>query len=346
MFSFRTRAFLFFAIACLHSTAFATADGPDFYRVQDLPEGATLELRAEPRANAAVIDRLSPDAQCLRNLGCQGGLSFEEYNTLSPEDRQRRLVANPRWCRVDHKGVAGWVDGRLLAEAPCAGTASSDARVQALGIVADARPAVIRATIKGRDYVDYRVSGGAGQLFTVSLKASNRQNYFNVLPPGRDAAMFIGSSSGQVFSRALPADGEYTVRVYLMRAAARRNETSRYALSVSLAGKPLAPIPASKDAVLPGAPYHASAVVPCRQAGDALNSECQAYVIRRSFDGTATLEIRRADGVLRRLLFVKGVPVSSDATADISVSKSGDRNIVHIGNDERFEFPDALITGG
>ncbi len=160
-------------------------------------------------------------------------------------------------------GVAGWVDGRLLAEAPCVDTASPDARVRALGIVAGARPAVIWATIKGRDYVDFRVSGGAGQLFAVSLKASNRQNYFNILPPGRDTAMFIGSTSGQFFSRTLPADGDYTVRVYLMRAAARRNESSRYMLSVSLTGMPLAPVPASKDAVLPDTPYHASAIVPC-----------------------------------------------------------------------------------
>ena len=340
-------------LACLHSTAFATADGPDFYRVQGLPEGGTLALRAEPRANAAVIGRIGTDAQCLRSLGCRGGLSLSEFNTLTPDERKRREVLNPRWCRVqqagklDQGGVSGWVEGRFLAEAACPGvTATGDARVEAFDVVEGARPKLIRAQIRGREYVDYLLNAGAGQTLSVSLKASNRQNYFNVLPPRSQAAMFIGSTSGTTFTGMLPVEGDYTVRVYLMRAAARRNESSRYTLSVSLAGKPLVPIPASKDAVLPGTPYHASATVPCMAWGDQVDGECPAFVIRRSFDGTATVEVRRADGYLRRVLFVKGKPEASDSPNEISVARQGDRSIVLIGNDERMEIPDAFVSGG
>lgn len=50
----------------------------------------------------------------------------------------------------------------------------------------------------------------------------------------------------------LPAGGEYIARVCLMRAAARRHERSDYSLQVGLAGKPLKPIPASGDALIPG----------------------------------------------------------------------------------------------
>lgn len=35
----------------------------------------------------------------------------------------------------------------------------------------------------------------------------------------------------------LPVDGDYTVRVYLMRSAARRNETAEYTLTVGITGQ-------------------------------------------------------------------------------------------------------------
>jgi hypothetical protein len=43
------------------------------------------------------------------------------------------------------------------------------------------------------------------------------------------ADLFLGTTL-------LPADGVYTIRVYLMRNAARRNETANYTLEVRIAG--------------------------------------------------------------------------------------------------------------
>ena len=82
----------------------------------------------------------------------------------------------------------------------------------------------------------------AGQTMTVGLKTDNAGNYFNVLPPGsRDVAVFVGSTDGNDWSGTLSADGKYTVRVYLMRSAARRNETARYTLTVGITGSPATP---------------------------------------------------------------------------------------------------------
>lgn len=97
----------------------ATADGPDFYRVRGVSATSTLSLRAEPSLQAPRIGRIAPDATCLRNLGCQGGLTFEEFTTLSEAHRKRRAEENPRWCKVEYQGTVGWVAGRYLAEAPC-----------------------------------------------------------------------------------------------------------------------------------------------------------------------------------------------------------------------------------
>jgi uncharacterized protein YraI len=107
------------AVAAASGLAHATADGPDFYRVRGVSATSALNLRAEPSVQAPAIGRIPPDATCLRNLGCRGGLTFEEFTTLSEADRKRRAEENPRWCKVEYRGTVGWVAGRYLAEAPC-----------------------------------------------------------------------------------------------------------------------------------------------------------------------------------------------------------------------------------
>jgi len=343
------RPFLLAGALCLStfSGTWATADGPDYYRVRGVTVAKALDFRAEPRTDAAGIGRIPADAQCLRNLGCQGGLSFEEFNTLSAEEKQRRLTANPRWCKVDYQGTIGWVEGRFLAEGKCAAAVDPPhRRAEKVRFAEGATSTVIKARLKGYQYVDYRLPAGAGQTLNVSLKASNLQNYFNVNPPGTDVSMFVGSTSGNNFQAISPTDGEYTIRVYLMRPAARRNESSNYALRIAVTGKPLTAVPATKDAVIPGTPFHASATIACKQDIDAKQQECDAFVIRRAFDGTATVEIRQTNGFNRRILFVKGNPVASDSQFELTFSRKGDLSIVNLGNDERYEIPDALVVGG
>lgn len=205
---------------------------------------------------------------------------------------------------------------------------------------------VIKGQVKGDQFIDYRVRASAGQTLVVSLKTSNLQNYFNVLPPGSDGvAMFIGSSSGNNFKGLLPSDGDYTLRVYLMRPAARRNESSNYTLTIGVTGKPLAPVPAKMDALIPGTPFHASAKIRCTNSIDPKLQECEAFVIRRGFDGTATVEIRWPN-VKRHILFVKGKPVASDSPENLATVRKGDLSIVSLGTEERFDIPDALVTGG
>ncbi|HEY5974047.1 MAG TPA: PliI family lysozyme inhibitor of I-type lysozyme [Geobacteraceae bacterium] len=96
--------------------------------------------------------------------------------------------------------------------------------------------ATITGKIKGHQTVDYQLRASAGQSLVAVITASNRSAYFNVLPPGSDEALFVGSTLGNRFEGVLPADGLYTIRVYLMRNAARRKETANYTLTVGLTG--------------------------------------------------------------------------------------------------------------
>lgn len=158
--------------------------------------------------------------------------------------------------------------------------------------------------------------------------------------------MFVGSTSGVAATMMLPDDGVYVVRVYLMRNAARRKETSNYTLTVGVTGKPLAPLAAAKDALIPGTKFHASAPMQCTPPFESKPQPCEAFVTRRGVDGTATVEVRTQNAMRRRILFVAGAPVASDSDEAMAHSRDGDRTVVKFGADERYDLPDALIQGG
>jgi hypothetical protein len=101
--------------------------------------------------------------------------------------------------------------------------AAGPIKVERISFAAGASSATVKGSISGDKIVDYKLGAKAGQTMSVTLKTSNPSSYFNVLPPGSESAVFIGSTSGNEWTGTLAADGEYTVRVYLMRTAARRN---------------------------------------------------------------------------------------------------------------------------
>ncbi len=93
---------------------------------------------------------------------------------------------------------------------------------------------VVNGRLQGGQIVDYLVNTRAGQRMVVDMNASNLSTYFNVMPAGNPAAIHIGSSAGNHFDGRLPGSGDWIIRVYLMRNAARRNERTDYQLSVQV----------------------------------------------------------------------------------------------------------------
>lgn len=225
-----------------------------------------------------------------------------------------------------------------------AGLAQQTQRIQ---FAKDRQEASIKGAVRGDVYIDYIVRAAAGQTLNVAMKATNGSNYFNVTPPGSNAAMFVGSTSGGTFTRILPSDGDYTIRVYLMRNAGRRHEDSKFDLNVGVTGKPRAALPASADATIPGTPYHASTQVPCKGSASDAIAQCDSFVIRRGRDGTATVEVRMKDGyTIRRILFVEGAASGSDLPSQMGSERKGDATIVTFEGGETFTIPDMLLTGG
>ena len=96
----------------------------------------------------------------------------------------------------------------------------------------------VNGTIIGGATRDYVVRASAGQTLRVT-KSGSPIVYFNVLPPGsNDVAIFVGSTSGNSFTGPLRRTGAYKIRVYQMRATARRGERGAFALSISVTGRP------------------------------------------------------------------------------------------------------------
>jgi len=90
----------------------------------------------------------------------------------------------------------------------------------------------IEGSIRGDQAINYRLGVTAGQRMSVQLDTDNASNYFNITAPGASEALYNSSISGNGTSFVIPSSGNYIISVYLMRNAARRNETANYDLTL------------------------------------------------------------------------------------------------------------------
>ncbi|SOH95272.1 hypothetical protein SAMN06273572_10931 [Monaibacterium marinum] len=94
--------------------------------------------------------------------------------------------------------------------------------------------AVISHTIVGDQVVDYVVSADAGQRLIVDMTSSNVSAYYDLTGPYAGAAAHVGSIAGSHFDGVLPSAGDWTIRVYMISNAARRNESASFDLSLNV----------------------------------------------------------------------------------------------------------------
>ncbi len=101
------------------STSYAEADGPDYWKVGNTASVDQLKIHDGPDESSRIVGELPQDANCLKNLGCQGGLTLEEYNQLNEQQQKATLKSNPRWCKIEFQDVLGWVASGSLIEDGC-----------------------------------------------------------------------------------------------------------------------------------------------------------------------------------------------------------------------------------
>ena len=105
--------------ALLTNTLLAEEGGPDYFKVVNVVAGDTLNIHTQPHAKSKVIGEIARETNCIKNLGCKGGLTFHEYTSLSKAEQERVKRERPRWCKIEFDGVTGWVYGRYIAEGSC-----------------------------------------------------------------------------------------------------------------------------------------------------------------------------------------------------------------------------------
>ena len=201
--------------------------------------------------------------------------------------------------------------------------------------------------------IDYTLSAREGQSMNVSMATKHGATYFNILAPGEnEVAMFNGSIDGNQYEGKLPASGDYKVRVYMMRSAARRKEHAKFRLEMIVTNGPKPPAPAAAydatDAKVSGTDFHATGDIPCSMGSGKARLSCP-FGVKRQGGGSGTVTVTKPDGRKRIIFFEKGNATGADGSAadpgEFRASREGDTTIVHIG-EERYEIPDAVIQGG
>jgi hypothetical protein len=98
--------------------------------------------------------------------------------------------------------------------------------------------ATLKGSITADQAFDYKLGAKAGQTVMVELKSDRTSEYFNLIAPGRNEALFIGSVGGLRFEGKLPVDGEYIIRLYLMGDAKDSGKTANHTLHVEVKEQP------------------------------------------------------------------------------------------------------------
>ena len=99
--------------------ALADADGPDYYKITGVASDDVLNMRSEANYNAQKVGEIPAKGNCVKNLGCQGGLTMSEFRDLLKAEQTAILRKRPRWCQVEYRGIKGWVSARFLSEGSC-----------------------------------------------------------------------------------------------------------------------------------------------------------------------------------------------------------------------------------
>ncbi|MCU0224883.1 MAG: hypothetical protein MUF27_12630 [Acidobacteria bacterium] len=237
----------------------------------------------------------------------------------------------------------------LLIGGAVASRAADEIRTERVHFKPGATSAVVEGSIKGYAIVDYLVNAREGQQMNASLATKHGATYFNILAPGEtEVAMFNGSMGENQFEGTLPKSGDYKLRVYMMRSAARRNETANYRLEIIVTGGGAQSAAPKGDAKVPGTDFHATGKIPCSMGSGQPTGSCD-FGVTREGGGSGMVTVTKPDGRKRVIYFQKGRATGYDQsqadTAEFRASRQEDLTIVQIGG-ERFEIPDAVINGG
>ncbi len=228
--------------------------------------------------------------------------------------------------------------------------AAENARQVTVQFATGANSTTLKEIIKGEQSVNYKIRAAAGQHMFVELSSDNGSNYFNIYLPGRspgDEAMYVAAMGGLRYKGILPVTGEYTVSVFLMRNAARRDEKANYSLELTIKGKAKPePTPAPQsDSIHWPVKTDASGDLPCSSGEPSFKPSC-AFKVKRNPYGATIWAVKPDTKDNLRILYFENDAFSTDDETKMSWKRRGDNWWVGAGEKEFYLIPDAVIWGG
>ena len=225
-------------------------------------------------------------------------------------------------------------------------SADDEVRSQRVEFAAGESGTRLEGAITGYATIDYVVNARAGQTLSVSLATDHGGNAFNLIPPDADnEAVFIGTTAGNHYSGRLDLDGDWKIRVYLVRAAARRGETAEYALEIAVTGE-AEPALAREANDFGPREWDARGRLGCAIGGQPMQTAaCPFKVVRYRYEDGATIFVLAPGSGKERLLYFLNGEWSTDSAAPVEVHRRADLWSLVV-SDEAYEVPDAVIHGG
>lgn len=118
---------------------------------------------------------------------------------------------------------------------PLAATSQDAERRVMVATQVDGKPQVFEDSISEYEVVSYVVPLKEGQTLQAVLASSNAANCFDIHAPGAAKPFFVGAESGNSHRLTAASSGNYVIRVFLLRFAARDGQTARFALELTIA---------------------------------------------------------------------------------------------------------------
>lgn len=87
-------------------------DAPRFWAVTGVQSGDVLNLRDVPHGDSKKLAGIPPETRGLKHLGCiTPEPSLDRWMIMTESERAN---AKLQWCRVEYRGIEGWVAARFL----------------------------------------------------------------------------------------------------------------------------------------------------------------------------------------------------------------------------------------
>lgn len=232
----------------------------------------------------------------------------------------------------------------VVACAAVTASAQENLRQERVRFAPGLSSATVQSAISGYETIDYLVQARAGQTMVVTLATDHTVNYFNVIPPdAENEADFVGSTEGRRFQGMLDLDGDWRIRVYLMRAAARRGEAADYTLTVEITGEP-DPAMAREANDFGPRRWDARGDLGCAWGGEPMRPAACPFKVIRYQEGATIFVLARPMDRERILYFEQGA-WSTPSSEGVQALKRTDMWYLVVG-DEAYEVPDAVLFGG